>query len=240
MTAGDSHTGCPRSHSLRLAAPMHLLSLRDPDSSGMIERGEFSRFGFLHDTRASMLERYRRGDGRIGKSGWYKTHGCDRRIFTREIAMSALMLVFAFLALRGFGISAIPTIPVVDLLGEPYNCRRHELLYPQIDRDLRPWEAGIDEEYNAAAVQAYCGTHKGHVCLRIRNGTLLALLPTHQPDVWEHLLVQHAQHTAGTMPTGKQQAKRRPGIILLPHLTHEVVSTSDYQPSSWRAVIGLL
>ena len=112
------------------------------------------------------------------------------------------MLVAAFLVQGGvFGVSAIPTIPVADLLGKPYSCRRHELLYPQIDRDLRPWDSGIDEEYNAAAVQAYCSTHKGHVCLRIRNGTLLALLPTHQPDVWEHLLVQHSMHTAGVPTT---------------------------------------
>ena len=135
---------------------------------------------------------------RLGKSGDVRLQYCSR---IRDTGTKywhypdCSMLILLFVLLVGCFVELSAKIPVVDL-GKPYSCQRHELLYPQIDLDLQPWAAGIDEEANAAALHVYCSRHKGHVCLRIRNGTLLAMMPT-QPDFLLYL-EQHSPQTSGT------------------------------------------
>ena len=67
---------------------------------------------------------------------------------------------------------------------DAYDCQRHNLLYAQIEDDLRPWaEGGIDAAANSKAQHSYCSANSDsgqfHVCLRMSNGTLQALVPMH-------------------------------------------------------------
>ena len=108
------------------------------------------------------------------------------------------MLAFMILGIIGIVVSGRPLVadyygPTHPVADGAYDCQRHSILYPQIDRDLRPWAGGIDEVANANALQAYCNKQKGHVCLRIRNGTLYAMTPL-QAVVMSH----YYQHFAGT------------------------------------------
>ena len=96
-----------------------------------------------------------------------------------------LALLVAILAVNSVQTSSVedPSTSSFDP-HQAYDCKRHDLLYAQIEDDLRPWaEGGIDAAANSKALHSYCSVDSDsgqfHVCLRMHNGTLQALVPMH-------------------------------------------------------------
>ena len=123
---------------------------------------------------------------------------------------SRLALLVAILAVNSVQASSVedPSTSSFDP-HQAYNCQRHDLLYAQIEDDLQPWaEGGIDAAANSKALHSYCSADSDsgqfHVCLRMHNGTLQALVPMHA-----ELSRTYPMQTAGVW--GERGQGERPG-----------------------------